>query len=181
MKIEKMKVDLIKSNEKNPRLIKDEKYHQLVNSIKKFPKMLEIRPIVVNKDGIILGGNMRLKACKEAGLEFIPVVIADELTEEEQKQFIIKDNIGYGEWDWELLNLEWNIDELKDWGLDFPMYYNETDIRDFFNETDTEVDETLVNEKIILEYPTEECILVKKELLKHGTTYEDAIYKLLGL
>ncbi len=127
MNIKKVEIGEIKLNPNNPRIIKDNKYRQLVDSIKKFPKMLELRPIVVNKDGIILGGNMRFKACKDAGLRFIPVVIADELTEEEQKQFIIKDNIGYGEWDWELLNLEWDIDELKDWGLDIPNFEGSRD------------------------------------------------------
>ena len=112
------KINDIKTNPNNPRIIKDEKFNQLVQSIKDFPKMLELRPIVVNDDMVVLGGNMRLKACKEAGLKEIPVIKASELTEDEQRQFIIKDNIGYGEWDWFMINKEWDADELTEWGLE---------------------------------------------------------------
>jgi DNA modification methylase len=110
----------IKSNPNNPRIIKDDKFHKLVESIKTFPRMLEIRPIVVNKDMIVLGGNMRLRACKEAGIKKVPVIFADDLTEEQQREFIIKDNVGFGEWDWAMLANEWNTDELTEWGLDIP-------------------------------------------------------------
>jgi site-specific DNA-methyltransferase (adenine-specific) len=120
MKTQKVKISEVKSNPNNPRLIKDDKFEKLVKSIKEFPKMLEIRPIVVNADMIVLGGNMRLKACKEAGLKEIPIIFADELTEEEQKQFIIKDNVGFGEWDWEQLANEWDEVQLQEWGLDIP-------------------------------------------------------------
>lgn len=105
-------------NPNNPRVIKDDKFAKLVRSIKEFPKMLEIRPIVVNSDMIVLGGNMRLKACKEAGLKEVPIILADNLTEEEQKQFIIKDNVGFGEWDWDMLANEWEPELLEDWGLE---------------------------------------------------------------
>jgi ParB-like chromosome segregation protein Spo0J len=118
----KVKISEIKANPNNPRIIKDDKFEKLVNSIKQFPKMLEIRPIVVNADMIVLGGNMRLKACKEAGLKEVPIIFADDLTEEEQKQFIIKDNVGFGEWDWEQLANEWDSEELKEWGLDVPVF-----------------------------------------------------------
>ena len=97
------KLSTIKPNPNNPRIIKDDKFHKLVQSIRDFPKMLEIRPIVVNDDMTVLGGNMRLKACKEAGLTEVPIIKASELTEDEQKEFIIKDNVGYGEWDYEIL------------------------------------------------------------------------------
>ena len=110
----------IKSNPNNPRIIKDDKFHKLVESIKTFPRMLEIRPIVVNKDMIVLGGNMRLRACKEAGIKKVHVIFADDLTEEQQREFIIKDNVGFGEWDWAMLANEWNTDELTEWGLDIP-------------------------------------------------------------
>jgi site-specific DNA-methyltransferase (adenine-specific) len=120
MKTQKVKITEVKSNPNNPRLIKDDKFEKLVKSIKEFPKMLEIRPIVVNADMIVLGGNMRLKACKEAGLKEVTIIFADDLTEEEQKQFIIKDNVGFGEWDWEQLANEWDADNLEDWGLDIP-------------------------------------------------------------
>lgn len=114
----KVKLELIKLNPNNPRLIKDDKFKKLVQSIIDFPQMLEIRPIVVNTDMIILGGNMRYKACKEAGIKEIPVIIADNLTEEQQKEFLIKDNTSGGEWDWEVLANEWDSEQLEAWGLD---------------------------------------------------------------
>jgi ParB-like chromosome segregation protein Spo0J len=118
MEIKTVKLSEVKSNPNNPRIIKDDKFGKLVKSIKEFPKMLEIRPIVVNADMIVLGGNMRLKACKEAGLKEVPVIFADDLTEDEQKQFIIKDNVGFGEWDWDMLANEWEPELLEDWGLE---------------------------------------------------------------
>ena len=118
MKTEMVKISEVKNNPNNPRVIKDDKFEKLVRSIKQFPKMLEIRPIVVNDDMIVLGGNMRLKACKEAGLKEVPIIKADDLTEDEQRQFIIKDNVSGGEWDWEILQNDWNLEELDEWGLD---------------------------------------------------------------
>jgi len=118
MEIKNVKLSEIKSNPNNPRVIKDDKFRKLVNSIQEFPKMLEIRPIVVNADMIVLGGNMRLKACKEAGLKEVPVIFADDLTEDEQKQFIIKDNVGFGEWDWDIIANEWDAEIISSWGLD---------------------------------------------------------------
>jgi DNA modification methylase len=122
MEIRSCKLSEIKSNPNNPRIIKDDKFRKLVNSIQEFPKMLEIRPIVVNADMIVLGGNMRLKACKEAGLKEVPVIFADDLTEDEQKQFIIKDNVGFGEWDWDMIANEWDAEEVEEWGLDIPEF-----------------------------------------------------------
>ena len=115
-----MKLSAIKQNPNNPRSINKDKFAKLVKSIEEFPRMLELRPIVLNKDNIVLGGNMRLKACKQIGLSEVPVVYADDLTEEEQRQFIIKDNVGFGDWDWELLANEWDVSDLNDWGLDLP-------------------------------------------------------------
>jgi hypothetical protein len=132
MKTQKVKISEVKMNPNNPRLIKDDKFAKLVRSIKEFPKMLEIRPIVVNADMIVLGGNMRLKACKEAGLKEVPIIYADDLTEEEQKQFIIKDNVGFGEWDWEQLANEWDADKLEDWGLDIVGFDNVQDLGEDF-------------------------------------------------
>lgn len=122
MKTQLTKLSEIKSNPNNPRVIKDDKFKKLVKSIQEFPKMLEIRPIVVNNDMVVLGGNMRLKACKEAGLKEVPVIKANHLTEEEQRQFIIKDNVGFGEWDWDMLANEWDSQELGDWGMDIPKF-----------------------------------------------------------
>jgi galactose-1-phosphate uridylyltransferase len=116
--MQKVKITQIKNNPNNPRIIKDVKFKQLVQSIKEFPEMLELRPIVVNADMVVLGGNMRLKACMEAGLKEVPIIIADSLDEAKQKEFIIKDNVGFGEWDWDVLANEWEVEELAQWGLD---------------------------------------------------------------
>ena len=111
----------IKPNPQNPRTIEDHKFKLLVKSIKAFPEMLELRPIVVDEDLQVLGGNMRLRACKEAGLKKVNVSIAKGLSEEQKKEFIIKDNVGFGQWDWELLSTDtmWNELKLDEWGLDF--------------------------------------------------------------
>ncbi len=134
--MELVDINQIKSNPDNPRIFKDDKYAKLLKSISEFPQMLELRPIVVNDSMMVLGGNMRLKACKEAGLKEIPTHIftrelAEErnrrnqtqLTYEEQcNEFIIKDNVGYGEWDWDTLANDWDAEQLTDWGLDIPNF-----------------------------------------------------------
>ena len=116
--MEKVKISKVVPNENNPRFIKDQKFKKLVKSIKEFPEMLKLRPIVVNKDMIVLGGNMRLKACAEAGLKEVYILKADELTEQQEREFIVKDNVGFGEWDWDALGNEWNSVQLEDWGMD---------------------------------------------------------------
>jgi len=121
MKVDKVKINSIKTNPKNPRLIKDDKFKKLVNSIKEFPQMLELRPIVVDENNIILGGNMRHKACIEAGLKEVFIVQAKDLTEQQKDEFIVKDNVGFGEWDWDILANEWDTEKLTDWGLDLPL------------------------------------------------------------
>lgn len=118
--MERVDIRQVRSNPDNPRFIKGDKFEKLVKSIREFPQMLELRPIVVNKDMVVLGGNMRLKACEEAGIEQVPIIFADNLTEEQQKEFIIKDNSSFGEWDWDLLANEWETQDLIDWGLDIP-------------------------------------------------------------
>tara|TARA_R110000796_G_scaffold5192_1_gene19764 strand:- start:4577 stop:5146 length:570 start_codon:yes stop_codon:yes gene_type:complete len=128
----------VKSNNNNPRFIKDDKFKKLVKSIKEFPEMLKLRPIVVNSEMIVLGGNMRLKACKEAGLKEVHILKADELTEQQQKEFIIKDNVGFGEWDWDILGNEWNALDIEEWGMDgFPFEQEDLaeDNEDFSLET----------------------------------------------
>jgi len=110
----------IKPNPDNPRVIRDENFQKLVNSIKEFPEMLDLRPIVVNKDMVILGGNMRYRACQEAGYKEVPITIADSLTPEQEREFIIKDNVSGGDWDWEILANEWDESKLNEWGLDVP-------------------------------------------------------------
>ncbi len=118
-----IKLTTIKSNPNNPRVIRDEKFKKLVKSIEEFPKMMALRPMVVNEDMVVLGGNMRLKALKELGYKEVPdewVKSAKDLTEDEIRRFIIADNVGFGEHDWEMLANEWNVEELSDWGLDIP-------------------------------------------------------------
>ena len=124
-----MKLSEIKSNPNNPRVIKDEKFKKLCQSIKDFPQMMELRPIIVDENNIVLGGNMRLKALKELGHKEIPdnwVMKASELTDEQKKEFIVKDNVGFGEWDWDILANEWETDKLSDWGLDVQDLINES-------------------------------------------------------
>ena len=121
---QQVKISQVKANPKNPRIIKDHKFKKLVQSIKDFPEMLEKRPIVVDENMIVLGGNMRLKACLEAGLKEVWIDVAN-WTEEQKQEFIIKDNVGYGEWDWELLANEWEPDLLDKWGLDLPDMFEE--------------------------------------------------------
>jgi hypothetical protein len=113
----RVKLSQLKSNPNNPRIIKDDKFRKLVTSITEFPEMLEARPIVCDPDGVVLGGNMRLKACREAGLKEVPAYVVT-WEEAKQREFIIKDNVGYGEWDWDILANEWDANQLEDWGLD---------------------------------------------------------------
>jgi len=120
-KIEYVPIWKVKNNPNNPRLVKDDKFKKLVKSIQDFPEMLDKRPIIVNEEMIVLGGNMRLKACNEAGLKEVPIIVAN-WNEEQQRAFIIKDNLGYGEWDWDIIANEWDADELNEWGLDIPNY-----------------------------------------------------------
>ena len=119
-----VKISEIKPNPNNPRLVKDDKFAKLVQSIKGFPDMLNVRPIVVNKDMIVLGGNMRLKAMKAAGYKEAKIEVVD-WTEEQQREFIIKDNLGYGEWDWEIIANEWDAEQLNEWGMDIPDFKGE--------------------------------------------------------
>jgi DNA modification methylase len=119
--MKKISIKEIKSNPNNPRIIKDDKFAKLVQSLKDLPEMASVRPIVVNTDMVVLGGNMRLKAMKEAGWKEVFVEIVD-WDEDKQRQFIIKDNVGFGEWDWDMLNTEWDTNQLSDWGLDVPEF-----------------------------------------------------------
>ena len=121
MKTTLVKIKQVKENPSNPRFIRDEKFQKLVESIKNFPEMLSLRPIVVNSEMVVLGGNMRLKACKEAGIEDVPIIVADKLSEQQQKEFVIKDNLGFGEWDWDKIADEWDYADLTEWGLDIPL------------------------------------------------------------
>jgi len=114
----------ITRNPANPRIIKDERFAKLVQSLKDFPEMANVRPIVVNKDMVILGGNMRFRAMKEAKWKEVPVEVVD-WSEEKQREFIIKDNVGFGEWEWDVLANEWEAADLEKWGLDVPVFESE--------------------------------------------------------
>jgi DNA modification methylase len=120
MNTETISIKKLKPNPANPRTIRDDKFHKLVQSVKDFPQMLEIRPIVVNDQYEVLGGNMRLRACIEAGMKEVTIIRASELTEDQQREFIIKDNVGFGEWDMDALANEWDAEELQEWGVDLP-------------------------------------------------------------
>lgn len=168
-----VKISEVKVNPNNPRLIKDDKFKRLVQSVKDFPEMLNIRPIVVNKDMIILGGNMRFKACKEAGLKEVPIIITD-LTEEQQKEFLIKDNVSGGEWNWDILANEWDADDLKDWGLDLPLDYNEVLEAE---EDDFEVPEGGIETDIVLGDLFE---IGEHRLLCGSSTNSDDVVKLMN-
>ena len=114
----KLKINQLIPNKENPRIIKDDKFKKLVQSIKDFPEMLELRPIVVDEEMIILGGNMRYRACVEVGLKEVPVKIAKGLSKEKKDEFILKDNLSFGTWDWDMIGNEWNNQKLGEWGMD---------------------------------------------------------------
>lgn len=140
--MKRVKINEVKSNPNNPRVIKDEKFKKLVQSLKDFPDMAEVRPIVVNTDMIVLGGNMRLKAMKEAGWKDVPIEIVD-WPEDKQREFVIKDNVGYGEWDWELIVKDWP--EAEEWGLDVPAFKTEAEAQ----EDDYEIPEELQTDIVL--------------------------------
>lgn len=121
----KLEINKLKPNKDNPRIIKDHKFKKLVQSIKEFPEMLELRPIVVDENMTILGGNMRYRASVEAGLKEVHIKIAKGLSEEQKKEFIVKDNVGFGEWDWAMLGNEWKTNKLDEWGLDVWQNYDD--------------------------------------------------------
>ena len=162
MKPNKIKINKIKENRSNPRFIGKDKFKKLVKSLQEFPEMLKLRPIVVDNNNIILGGNMRYKAAVELGMKEIWGIQADDLTEKQKQEFIIKDNVGFGEWDWDVLANAWDIDALNDWGLNIPAVY-------FDNDEEPEIDkdkyadelETYIGNKIkqiVLYFNTEDYI-----------------------
>lgn len=180
-----MKVALtkLKNNPKNPRVIRDEKFNKLKKSIEDFPDMLEKRPLVVftDKDGkfVVLGGNMRLKAAKELGIKELPVILADEWTEEQKAQFLIKDNVNFGEWNHEELANEWDAIQLQEWGLDLPVNLEvDIDLNEFFKADNTEKNSKF---KIVLEYTEDEYSAVIDALKNYSGSKEAVIYNLLGL
>ena len=180
-----MQVDIKKlvPNASNPRNIKDKKFKQLVQSIKAFPEMLELRPIVVDEGMVILGGNMRHKACIEAGLNKVHIKIAKGLTDEQKKEFIVKDNVGFGQWEWDMLANEWDNVKLGDWGLDIWQPENSVS-----NETDYSInslDEKLGRfldakiKNITIPFESEEFAVVVEKLEKLLDRYKCQDYRAL--
>lgn len=169
-----MDIKRIKLNPNNPRLIRDEKFEQLVTSLKDFPEMANVRPIVVNKDMVILGGNMRFRAMKQAGWKDIPVEVVD-WSEDKQREFIIKDNVSYGSHDWSMIANEWDADEVEGWGLDIPVFED-------FSDKNQELDvNSFADEMIIkLKYSEDDYQQVREQLSKIADTPEQAVWKLLG-
>lgn len=155
--MKKINISKLKLNTENPRFIKDEKFESLVKSIKDFPEMLELRPVVVNKAMVVLGGNYRLKACEVAGVTEIPCIIATNLSKEQEKEFIIKDNVGFGEWDWEVLRESWSEDELESWGLDIWEDMEEVDYSILDDSLDDDISDMAdgVKKAIQIEFDTE--------------------------
>ena len=176
-----MRISELKLNENNPRFIKDDRFEKLKKSIESFPKMMELRPIIIDENYIILGGNMRYMALKELKYNEIPanwVKHANELTEDEKKQFIIKDNVGFGDWDFDILANEWDENELTEWGLDVPVF--ESDDIDY-SDKNKEIDTNDFSDKITLKFElsSNEYQFVQLELSKLDANKETALLKLL--
>lgn len=174
-----VKISEVKPNPKNPRIIKDGKFQKLVKSIQEFPDMLNKRPLIVftDVDGkyVVLGGNMRLKACKEIGIKEIPIIVADEWTEEQKNEFLIKDNVGFGEWDWDMLANEWDTEKLDEWGLDLPVDLSVTELE--AEEDDFDVPEGGIETDIVLGDLFE---IGEHRLLCGDSTDSDQVAKLMN-
>jgi hypothetical protein len=174
---EVVKISEVKLNPNNPRLIKDDKFKKLVQSIKDFPEMLNIRPIVVNKDMIILGGNMRFKACKEAGLKEVPIIITD-LSQDKQREFLIKDNTSGGDWDWEIIANEWNSEQLEAWGLDLVGF--DANVEDFGEDFNLPEGEKAPFQQMTFTLADEQAEQIKNAIADIKTTEEYKYCETLG-
>jgi hypothetical protein len=174
--VEFVDINSIHTNEKNPRYIKEKEFKELIESIKSFPEMLEARPSVVDETGMILGGNQRWRAAKEAGLSFYPVVRMTGLSDEQKREFIIKDNTTKGQWDWDILANEWDKEELLSFGLEV-LTYSDEDLTGLFKQGDVIQDEN--KNKIVLNYTDADFKLITDALNAIGGTKESAIYNLL--
>lgn len=172
-----MPIGSLKANPKNPRVLRDEKFAKLKKSIQDFPDMLNYRTLVAVTDGdhyMVLGGNMRLRAMQDLGIKTAPVMLANHWTEEQRREFIIKDNVGFGEHDWDALANEWDAADLSDWGLDLPV------AQDFTNkevDTDGFGDEVVIK----LHYSEADHAKVRDALSRVASTPEQAVWKLLEL
>lgn len=181
--MEIVKISAIKANSKNPRVIKDDKFRKLVQSIREFPDMLNKRPLIcftdVDKKYVVLGGNMRLKAAQEIGLKEMPIILADDWTQEQKDEFLIKDNVGFGEWNWDDLANEWDAEKMTDWGLDV-WKPSDVNLDDFFNQEDKLPDDKKSNNSIILEYTEEDYLKVIEAFGFKTGSKEEIIFNLLG-
>jgi hypothetical protein len=179
-----VKLSAIKPNDKNPRTIRDARFERLKTSLEEFPAMMELRPIITDAEGTILGGNMRYRALKALGYKELPdgwVKRADELTEEEKRRFIIADNVGFGDWDWDTLGNEWDSEELAAWGLEVPGWDAGGPGVDYSDKNqEIDVDEFGDTMTISLKYSEDEYWKVKEQLSKIAQTPEAAVWKLLG-
>jgi hypothetical protein len=183
-----MKITELKLNPNNPRIIKDDKFKKLVTSLSEFPEMMEKRPMVcvTDTDGKLypLGGNMRLRALKELKFKEIPdswIMLADEWSEEKRKEFTIRDNVSYGEWDFDTLANEWDVDTLEDWGLDIPNF--EIDEETNYSDKNKEINVDDYQDEMILKlkYNEQEYNQVREALSKIAATPEQAVFILLKL
>ena len=172
--MELVSIKTIKANPKNPRIIKDDKFRKLVQSIEDFPQMLKLRPIVVDENNTILGGNMRFKALKESGHKEVFIIRANELTDEQKDEFIVKDNVGFGEWDWDSLANEWDTEKLDEWGLDLPIDLSVTELE--AEEDNFDVPEGGIETNIVLGDLFE---IGEHRLLCGDSTDSDAVAKLM--
>lgn len=171
----------VKFNPNNPRTISEDKFNKLVKSIEELPDMLFKRPLIAYTDKddkfVVLGGNMRLKALNHLGYDKVPIILADTWTEEQKQQFLIKDNIGYGEWNWDALANEFSHLELEEMGLDIPNFMGESvELDDFFNE---EPEEKNNPTSIVLNYTeTEHAEVIEMFASKSGSR-EQIVFELL--
>jgi hypothetical protein len=171
-----MKLKDIKPNPNNPRVLRDDKFQKLKQSIAEFPKMLSLRPMVIDENNVVLGGNMRLRALQELGFTDIDeawVKRSSDLTEEEKKRFIIADNVAFGEWDWDTLANDWDVVDLEAWGLDIPQF-------DTVEEQVIEEEQEEMN-VIELKFYDKDYKIVKEKLNSISMSPEIAVLKLLGV
>jgi ParB-like chromosome segregation protein Spo0J len=178
IELKNIKISKLKANPNNPRVLKDHKFRKLVKSLKEFPEMKELREIVCDENLIVLGGNMRLKALKEIGEDTAIVKIVEGLTEEQKKEFIVKDNLGYGDWDFDALANEYDIDVLVDWGFE----ENQLDIGLDYSDKNKELNiEQFENGKyhFKLEYSIQDYELLQNKLKQSGETAEQIFYNAL--
>jgi len=170
---QQVKISKVKGNPDNPRIIKNDKFKKLVKSIQEFPEMLKLRPIVVDEDFMVLGGNMRLKASKDAGLKEVWIEIAEGLTKEQKKEFIVKDNVGFGEWEWDMLANDWDSVQLAEWGLDVWQNEDDLDEPDFNELTDDNKKDAVIRITFKNEEHLEDA---EKEIANIVSKYEKAFY-----